>query len=164
MDESGYSSVQTASFEEKPKKRGGLVIILIITILLVMGGLIFWIYTELNNSATLENSDLLESGFNSEIQNNLKALGLENEKNLISFTTSGFNPSIITIKSGEQVVWINEDVIVRSASYSINTSDGSSYSSTGPLDSNFVMSMSEYETVEYSDDINPDLKVKIIVE
>lgn len=86
----------------------GVIIGIIIAVIIIFAAI--YVLTKTERVATpQENNSNISEKFNSQITENLKLLNLENETNQIIINNFAFNPSEITVKTGEMVIWINAD-------------------------------------------------------
>jgi len=88
-------------------------------------------------------------------------------ENTVWIVNGSFNPSVVTVKTGEKVTWINKDSIKRKVSAETNpaTGSGTSFESTELLKGDsYSFTFSQSGLWGYYDYLNPIKRGAIIVE
>ncbi|MDO8429349.1 MAG: cupredoxin domain-containing protein [Candidatus Daviesbacteria bacterium] len=87
-------------------------------------------------------------------------------KNLVTITSAGFSPKVITIKIGETVTWINEDKIVHTVDSALHPTHlvypRLNLGNIDPGAQNFL-SFPEVGTYSYHDHLNAKLTGQVVV-
>lgn len=89
-------------------------------------------------------------------------------QNIVTITSSGFSPAIITIKAGDSVTWINQD----SENHQVDSDPHPVYTDYPPLNGVGLLTPSQQKSLQfptpgtyhYHDHLNPEFKGTIVVE
>lgn len=147
--------------------RNGL-IALIILVLLLAGG--YWFYKSSKNQASIPEQDQATTiqPTAQPTQEGTSSAESNAAKNIVEITTNGFNPKIITVKTGMSVTWVNKDTI----NHQINSSPHPQHTDFPPLNTidllrpgeNRSLTFDKPGTYKYHDHLHPATVGQVVVQ
>ena len=133
------------------------ILIIVIIVLLLVGGLLAWYFIQDGTEPVSINTSVVANTNTKEAP----------AKNTVWIIDGDFNPSVITISSGETITWVNKDVLERQVAsdpHPSHTNVTGLESTALELGDDYSFTFTEIGEWFYHDHLNPIKKGAIIVE
>ncbi len=138
-----------------------ILIVVIVVLIIVAGGLLAWYFMqdeEVTSTNTVTNTNSNAT---------LNTAGEKPAKNVVWIIDGSFNPSVVTINTGDTVTWVNKDEISRQVAsdpYPSNSALPNLESEPLEINDEYSYTFDETGTWFYHDNLNPINKGTVIVE
>ncbi len=141
-----------------------ITIVLVVILVAAIAGVLGWYFTK--DDTTNTNSSTTTTITNSSTTNSAAVME-KPEAKTVWISESSFTPSVITVKAGDTVTWINKDVPKRQVAsdpHPAHTDLSDFVSNELEQDDTFSYTFSEAGEYTYHDHLNPIRLGKVIVE